>query len=63
MTLSDLFRVIGNVSSPQWASDIEGAGGSLRWKQGFTSFVDGLVYPVNVGCQRRNTHAAALNLK
>src|SRR5262245_32512904 len=49
LTLSDIFRVIGNVSSPQWASDIEGAGGSLRWKQGTTSFVDGLVYPVNVG--------------
>jgi hypothetical protein len=63
LTMSDIFRVIGNVSEPRWASDLEGSGGALRWRQGFTSFVDGLVYPINVGVQRRNTHAAALNLK
>ena len=63
LTLDDIFRVIGNVSQPQWASDIEGSGGATRWRQGYTSFVDALVYPVNVGVQRRNTHAAAINLK
>lgn len=63
LTLSDLVRVTAGGARPQWASDIEGAGGSLRWKQGFTSFVDGLVYPVQLGAQRRNTQAAALALK
>ena len=28
-----------------------------RWKTGTTQFVDGLVYPLQVGCQRRNTQA------
>lgn len=62
LTLSDIVKVTGAWDSPRWASDIEGAGGSLRWKQGNTSFVDGLVYPLNVGLHRRNTHAAATAL-
>ena len=36
---------------------------SISWKQGTTQFVDGLVYPLQVGCQRRNTQAGALALK
>lgn len=63
LTTKDLVRITAAGATPQWASDIEGAGGSLRWKQGFTSFVDGLVYPVQFGAQRRNTQAAALALK
>ena len=63
LTLSDLVRITAGGATPQWASDIEGSGGSLRWKQGFTSFVDGLVYPIQFGAQRRNTQAAALALK
>jgi hypothetical protein len=61
LTPSDLFRVKGNVDQPRWASDI--AGGSLAWKQGTTQFVDGVVYPVNLALQRRNTQAGAINLK
>ena len=61
LTPTDLFRVKGNVDSPKWASDI--AGGSLAWKQGTTQFVDGVVYPVQLGAQRRNTPAGAINLK
>jgi hypothetical protein len=63
LTPSDLFRIKGNQDQPRWASDIVGGGGSLSWRQGTTKFTDGLVYPVNVGAQRRNTQAAALALK
>jgi hypothetical protein len=63
LTPADLVRVKGNLDSPKWASDIEGSGGSLRWKQGYTSFADGVVYPLQLGARRRNTHAAALALK
>jgi hypothetical protein len=63
LTLSDLVRVKSAIDQPTWASDLEGAGGSTRWKQGTTRFVDGVVYPMQLGCQRRNTHAAATALK
>lgn len=63
LTLSDLVRIKSALDKPTWASDLEGAGGSTRWKQGTTRFVDGVVYPMQVGCQRRNTHAAATALK
>lgn len=62
LTLSDLIRIVGAVTKPTWASDLEGSGGILRWKQGNTSFVDGVVYPFQVGLQRRNTQAAATAL-
>lgn len=63
LTLKDLVRIKSAMDKPTWASDIEGAGGSTRWKQGTTRFVDGVVYPMQLGCQRRNTQAGALALK
>jgi hypothetical protein len=63
LTLSDLVRVKSALDKPTWASDIEGAGGSTRWKQGTTRFVDGVVYPMQLGVQRRNTQAGATALK
>lgn len=63
LTLSDLIRIKSAMDKPTWASDIEGAGGSTRWKQGTTRFVDGVVYPMQFGCQRRNTQAGAIALK
>jgi hypothetical protein len=63
LTLPDLVRIKSAIDSPTWASDLEGAGGSTRWQQGTTRFVDGVVYPMQLGCQRRNTHAAATALK
>jgi hypothetical protein len=63
LTLSDLVRIKSAMDKPTWASDIEGAGGSTRWKQGTTRFVDGVVYPMQVGLQRRNTQAGAIALK
>ena len=34
----------------------------MPWRQGFTSFVDAVVYPVNLGARRRNTMAGATAL-
>jgi len=63
LTLKDLVRITSAITKPTWASDIEGGGQSISWKQGTTQFVDGLVYPMQVGVQRRNTQAGALALK
>lgn len=62
LTLDDLCQITGSIKQPTWTSDLEGAGGSLRWAQGTTNFVEGLVFPFQVGLQRRNTHAAATGL-
>jgi len=62
ITLDDLVRITGTWTEPKWVSDIEGSGGSLRWNQGTTSFSEGVVFPFQVGAQRRRTHAAATNL-
>jgi len=63
LTLSDLVRIKSAIDKPTWASEIEGSGGQLRWVQGTTRFQDGVVYPLQLGCRRRNTHAAATALK
>lgn len=62
-TLSDLCRITGASDGPKWASEIEGGGnGQLRWNQNTTKFRDAVVYPIQVGMQRRNTSAAATGL-
>jgi hypothetical protein len=48
---------------PRWASDIQGSSQGAIWKQGNTSFVDAVVYPLQVGAQRRNTMSAATALQ
>jgi len=63
LTLKDLVRVTSGIGKPTWASDIEGGGQSIAWQANTTRFIDGLVYPLQVGVQRRNTQAAALALK
>lgn len=62
LTIEDFIRITGSITKPTWASDIEGAGGQFRWKQGSTSFSDAVVYPFQVGVQRRNSHTAAVGL-
>lgn len=62
ITKEDFVRIVGNYKKPTWTSEIEGNGEGLRWSQGNTNFVEGLVFPLNVGVQRRNTHAAATAL-
>ena len=62
LTLSDVFRVTGSQTKPTWASDVQGSNTGALWAQGTTQFVDGVSYPMNIGVQRRNTHAAATGL-
>jgi hypothetical protein len=59
---NDFVRIVGDITEPTWVTDLEGAGGSFRWAQGKTNFVNGLVFPFQVGLQRRNSHAAATAL-
>lgn len=61
-TMGDFVRATGDIKEPTWVSDIEGAGGDLRWAQGKTNFVNALVFPFNVGMQRRNGSSAATAL-
>ena len=62
LTLSDFCRITGGTDGPKWASEIEGAGGQTRWAQGTTSFKDAIVYPIQIGINRRNTSSAATAL-
>jgi hypothetical protein len=62
LTKDDFVRITGNITKPTWTSELEGGGQGLRWSQGTTSFNEGLVFPMNVGAQRRNRSAAATNL-
>lgn len=58
----DLVMVRGAIKEPTWVSDLEGAGGDLRWVQGATSFANAVVWPFNLGAQRRNRMAAGKSL-
>lgn len=58
--LADLVRVQGAWDGPKWASDVVNS--DMTWAQGTTSFKDGVVYMMQVGCRRRNSFAAATGL-
>lgn len=62
LTIEDFVRIHGDIDKPTWASDIAGQSTPLTWSQGTTSFVDGVVYPFQLGVQRRNSHAALSSL-
>lgn len=62
LTLEDFQFITGEIDKPTWASQIEGSGGDLRWGQGTTAFNNAVVYPYQIGVQRRNSHAAATGL-
>jgi hypothetical protein len=63
LSIEDFLVVTGGkIGKPTWMSDIEGAGGRLRWTQGNTTFVDAVVYPLQLAIKRRNSHAAAIGL-
>jgi hypothetical protein len=62
VTKDDFERITGNIKKPTWTSEIEGGGQGLRWTQGQTNFVEGLVFPLQVGMNRRNRSGAATNL-
>jgi hypothetical protein len=58
----DFERITGNIKKPTWTSEIEGGGQGLRWSQGTTAFVEGIVFPLQVGMNRRNRSGAITNL-
>jgi hypothetical protein len=59
----DFVRVHGSIDQPTWLSDVFGNGGQeFQWAQGATNGVDAIVYPYQVGLQRRNTFAGATAL-
>jgi hypothetical protein len=65
LNVPDLIKVTGNITRPTWASDLAGhsdAKSGMPWRQGFTSFVDAVVYPIQLGARRRNTMAGATAL-
>jgi hypothetical protein len=62
LRIEDLVMVRGSIKEPTWVSDIEGAGGDLRWVQGTTGFGNAVVWPWQIGAQRRNRMAAATGL-
>ena len=59
----DLIRVTSSIDKPTWASDLQGTETGMNWNLGTTKFTDALVWPVNFGAHRRNTHAAATALQ
>ena len=62
LTLSDFVRITGAWGGPKWATEIDGSGGRTQWASGTTTFKDAVCYPIQIGIQRRNTHAAATGL-
>ena len=63
LTLDDLAIVTGaRIKQPTWVSSLMGTNTGMTHKQGYTSFVDTLVYPIGLACQRRRSHSAAVSL-
>ena len=63
LTPEDLAVVTGaRFKQPTWVSSLQGANQGLIWKQGNTSFVDAIAYPVALALKRRNRAAAAIGL-
>lgn len=62
ITLEDLVKVHGSIKEPTWTNDLQGTGGDFQWSAGTTAFVEGLVWPFQVGAQRRNRMAAMTGL-
>lgn len=62
LSMKDLVRIQGSIKKPTWATDLGGQGGGLIWTPGQTNFKNGVVWPWNVGAQRRLGFAGATNL-
>jgi len=59
----DFVRIVGDITEPTWVSDLEGANQAYAsWSPNSTSFSDAVLFPFQVGMQRRNGSAAATNL-
>ena len=63
LNLADLAIVTGaKITAPKFASDIQGTSRGLQWRQGYSSFVDGVFYPCQLAAKRRNGFAANISL-
>jgi hypothetical protein len=62
LMVEDMVMIQGAIKKPTWVSDLEGAGGDIRWAQGTTGFGNAMVWPFQIGVQRRNRMAAAKQL-
>lgn len=63
LTLSDLFRVTGNITQPTWYSNLAGMNTGMIPTPLSTQFQDQLVFSYNVGARRRCSFAAATALQ
>jgi hypothetical protein len=63
LTTDDLMIVTGaKIKKPTWVSSIMGTTTGMTHKQGYTSFVDTLVYPVGLAAKNRRHSASAVGL-
>ncbi|HZA18912.1 MAG TPA: phage major capsid protein [Pseudonocardiaceae bacterium] len=62
INMEDLVLVQGSIKKPTWATDLQGTGGDILWSPGTTGFLNGAVWPFQIGAQRRNRMAAATGL-
>ena len=63
LSIDDFVLVTGKrFTKPTWMSDVQGANTGSIWSAGTTQFVDAIVWPMQVGLKRRNSHAAAIGL-
>lgn len=62
LRLEDLCLIKGSIDKPTWVSDIEGAGGDVRWVQGTTGFGNAVVWPFQIGAVRRNRMGGAFGM-
>jgi hypothetical protein len=63
LRLEDLCVIKGSIDKPTWVSDIEGAGGDVRWVQGTTGFGNAICWPWQLGATSRRGMGIANNLK
>ena len=50
------------IKKPTWVSSLMGVNTGMSHKQGYTSFVDTLVYPVGLAAKNRRHSASAIGL-
>jgi len=63
LNFNDLVRVVGDITEPTWVSSLEGTNKAFgNWTPNTTAFNDAVVFPFQVGMERRNGSAAATNL-
>lgn len=63
LSFKDLVRIVGDITEPTWVSELAGSNkGFGNWTKDTTSVNDAVVFPFQVGMQRRNGSGALTNL-